>query len=119
MARSSTEVECRTMTLATCELIWLKQLLQELRFGKDGQMTLVCDNQVALHLVSNPVFHERTKHIEVDCHFIREKIASGCMTASFVNLSDQLADIFTESLRGPRIQFICNKFGAYNLYALA
>ena len=47
MARSNVEAEYRAMTLATCELIWLKQLLQELRFGKDGQMTLVRDNQVA------------------------------------------------------------------------
>ena len=82
-------------------------------------MTLVCDNQAALHIASNLVFHEMTKHIEVDCHFIREKIASGCMTISFVNLSDQLADIFTKSLQGPRIQFVCNKLGGYNLYAPA
>ena len=67
------------MALATCELIWLKHLLQELRFGKDKQMKLICDNQAALHISSNLVFHERTKHIEVDCHFIREKIASGCI----------------------------------------
>ena len=58
------------MALATCELIWLKQLLQELRFGKDGQMMLVCDNQAALHIASNPVFYKRTKHIEVDCLYI-------------------------------------------------
>ncbi|KAJ9689323.1 hypothetical protein PVL29_014817 [Vitis rotundifolia] len=75
VARSSVEAEYRVMTLATCELIWLRQLLQELRFGKDEQMKLVCDNQAALHIAFNPVFHERTKHIEVDCHFIREKIA--------------------------------------------
>ena len=115
VARSSAEAKYRAMALETCELIWLKQLLQELRFGKDGQMTLLCDNQAALHIASNPVFHERTKHIEVDCYFIREKIASGYMTTSFVNSSDQLADIFTKSLRGPRIHFICNKLGAYNL----
>ena len=54
------------MALKTCEFIWLKQLFQELRFGKDKQMTLVCDNQAALHIASNPVFHEKTKHIEVD-----------------------------------------------------
>ena len=66
------------MTLATCELIWLKQLLQEVRFEKDGQMTLVCDNQAALHIISNLLFHERIKHIEVDCHFIQKKIASRC-----------------------------------------
>ena len=76
MARSTAEAEYQAMTLATCELIWLKQFLQELRFGKDEQMTLVCDNQAALHIASNPIFHERIKHIELDCHFIREKIAS-------------------------------------------
>ncbi|RVX08781.1 Retrovirus-related Pol polyprotein from transposon TNT 1-94 [Vitis vinifera] len=94
-------------------------LLEELRFGKDEQMKLICDNQAALHIASNPVFHERTKHIEVDCHFIREKIASGCIATSFVNSNDQLADIFTKSLRGPRIKYICNKLGAYDVYAPA
>ncbi|RVW35066.1 Retrovirus-related Pol polyprotein from transposon RE1 [Vitis vinifera] len=90
VTRSSAEAEYRVMTLATCELIWLKHLLQELRFGKDEQMKLICDNQAALHIASNLVFYERTKHIEVDCHFIREKIASGCVTTSFVNSNDQL-----------------------------
>ena len=98
VARSSAEAKYRAMALATCELIWLKQLLHELRFSKDEQMMIVCDNQAALHITSNPVFHKRTKHIEVNYHFIREKTASGCMTTSFVNLSDQLADIFTKSL---------------------
>ena len=70
VTRSSVEAEHRAMALATCELVWLKQLLQELRFGKDGQMTLVCDNQAALHIASNLVFHERTKHIKMDFHFI-------------------------------------------------
>ncbi|RVW80772.1 Retrovirus-related Pol polyprotein from transposon RE1 [Vitis vinifera] len=119
VARSSAEAEYRAMALATCELIWLRHLLQELRFGKDEQMKLICDNQAALHIASNPVFHERTKHIEVDCHFIREKIASGCVATSFVNSNDQLADIFTKSLRGPRIKYICNKLGAYDVYTPA
>ncbi|RVW96401.1 Retrovirus-related Pol polyprotein from transposon RE1 [Vitis vinifera] len=119
VARSSAEAEYRAMALATCELIWLRHLLRELRFGKDEQMKLICDNQAALHIASNPVFHERTKHIEVDCHFIREKIASGCVATSFVNSNDQLAGIFTKSLRGPRIKYICNKLGAYDVYAPA
>ena len=94
------------MALATCELLWPKHLLQELRFWKDEHMKLICDNQVVLHVSSNLVFHERTKHIEVDYHFIIEKIASGYMTTSFVNFNDQLANIFTKSLRGPRIKYI-------------
>ena len=107
------------MALATCELIWLKHLLQELRFENDEQMKLICDNQVALHISSNSVFHKRTKHIEVDCHFIRENIASGCMITSFVNSNDQLADIFTKSLTGLRIKYICDKPSVFDLYALA
>ncbi|RVW37330.1 Retrovirus-related Pol polyprotein from transposon RE2 [Vitis vinifera] len=82
VARSSVEVEYQAMALATCELIWLKHLLRKLRFGNDEQMKLICDNQAALHIASNPVFHERTKHIEVNCHFIREKIASKCVATS-------------------------------------
>ena len=107
------------MALATCELIWLNHSLQELRFGNDEQMKLICDNQAALHISSSPVFHEITKHNEVDCHFIKKKIASGCISTSFVNSNDQLADIFTKSLRGPRIKYICDKLGAFDLYAPA
>lgn len=119
VARSSAEAEYRAMAFATCELIWLKQLLKELKFGDVSHMTLICDNQAALHIASNPVFHERTKHIEVDCHFIRERILSGDIVTSFVNSNDQLADVFTKSLRGPRIDDICNKLGAFDLYAPA
>ena len=119
VARSSVEVEYRAMALSTCEFIWLKYLLQELRFGNDEQMKLICDNQDTLHISSNLVFHKWTKHIEVDCYFIREKIAWGCMTTSFVNSNDQLADIFTKSLRCPRIKYIYDKLSAFDLYAPA
>ena len=84
VARSSAEVEYRVMTLATCELVWLKQLIQELRFVEVSQMKLLCDNQAALHIASNPVFHERTKHIEIDCHFVREKVLLGCIATSML-----------------------------------
>jgi len=74
VARSSAETEYRVMALAVCELIWLKQLLKELQFGEVTQMTLICDNQTTLHISSNPVFHERTGHIEVDCHLFEKKL---------------------------------------------
>jgi len=58
------------MTLAACELIWLKQLLKELQFGEVTKMILIYDNQATLHISSNSIFHERIKHIEIDCHFV-------------------------------------------------
>lgn len=75
------------MDLNTCELIWLKQLLDELKFCKSKSMSLICDNHAALQIASNPVFHEGTKYIEIDCHFIRKKVLSGQIVTSFVNSS--------------------------------
>ena len=105
------------MALTTCELIWLRHLFQDLKFGKDEQMKLLHDNQAALYIASNLVFLKRTKHIEVDCHFIREKIPLGCIITSFVISSDQPADVFTKSLRGSRIKYIYNKLSVFDLYA--
>ena len=77
-------------------------------------MKLIYDNQVALYIASSLVFYGRTKYIEVDCHFLRE-ITLGHVTTSFFNSNDQLVDIFTKSLRGQRIKYICNKLGAYDI----
>jgi len=80
-------------------------------------MTLICHNQVALHFSSNLVFNERTNHIEIKYHFIREKIVSRDIKPQFINSIDQLAYIFTKSLREHRIDYICNNLGTYDLYA--
>jgi len=105
------------MANATCELIWLKQLLQELKFCEVSPMKFICDNQTVLHITSNLVFHERTKHIEIDCHFVREKLVECVIVTKFVNSNDQLTYIFTKSLKGARVEYIYNKLGAYDIYA--
>ncbi|PKA60769.1 Retrovirus-related Pol polyprotein from transposon TNT 1-94 [Apostasia shenzhenica] len=107
------------MTVTTCELIWVKHLLEELRLSQLEPLELICDNQSALHIASNLVFHERTKHIEIDCHFVREKLLNKEIQTSFINSNYQLSDMFTKSVKGSRIDFVCNKLGMHDIYAPA
>ncbi|KAL5725033.1 Beta-galactosidase 8 [Ranunculus cassubicifolius] len=117
VARSSAESEYRAMANTTCELVWIRNLLKELGVPVKEPINLYCDNQAASHIAHNPVFHERTKHIEVDCHFIREKIQNGEMCTPHVSSQKQLADIFTKALAKKVSDGICNKLGMNDIYA--
>ncbi|KAJ9538575.1 hypothetical protein OSB04_031308 [Centaurea solstitialis] len=119
VSRSSVESEYRAMAQTTCELIWLRNLLGELGFAQFKPMNLYCDNEAAIHIANNLVFHERTKHIEVDCHFTGEKLEDGTILTPFVRTCSQLADVFTKALPGSRVSSICNKLGMINIYAPA
>ena len=106
VARSSTEAEYRAMAVTTADLYWIRMLLQDLHVPLASPPTLWCDNVGALALASNPVFHARTKHIEVDYHFIREKVANKDMSIWFISTGDQIADIFTKGLSTTRFSFL-------------
>ncbi|KAK3027433.1 hypothetical protein RJ639_042073 [Escallonia herrerae] len=101
----------RAMAQSTCEVMWIYHLLDEISLKPPLPAKLWCDNQAALHIASNLVYHERTKHNEVDCHFIREKILDNLISTSFVKTGEQLGDILTKSLNGTRAEYFCNKLG--------
>ncbi|KAM2531947.1 hypothetical protein PS1_000623 [Malus domestica] len=116
VSRSSIEAEDRAMALATCELTWMKVLLADLRVDHHGPAKLYCDNQDALHIAANPVFHERNKHIEIDCHVVREQIQSGVITTTYIPTRQQLANIFTKPLGQAEFQSLLGKMGVLDIH---
>ena len=104
------------MASTASELIWLKQLLKDMRINVDQPMKMYCDKNSARHIAQNPVFHERTKHIEVDCHFIREKVQAKEIETPFVRSENQLADVFTKGLDPKPFVEIKSKLGLLDIY---
>uniref|UniRef100_A0A2N9GXF4 Reverse transcriptase Ty1/copia-type domain-containing protein n=1 Tax=Fagus sylvatica TaxID=28930 RepID=A0A2N9GXF4_FAGSY len=109
VARSSTEAEYRALADTTAELLWLRWLLQDLGIDCSTAVPIHCDNRSAIQIAHNDVFHERTKHIEIDCHFIRHHLLQGTLQLRSVSSQDQLVDIFTKPMPPGRFRdFISN-----------
>ena len=97
------------MSSACSEIVWLRGLLGELGFPQIEPTPLHADNTSAIQIAANPVFHERTKHIEVDCHFIREAFDAHVISFPHITTALQTADVFTKALFKPRHHFLVDK----------
>ncbi|GKA94708.1 putative RNA-directed DNA polymerase [Tanacetum coccineum] len=109
VSRSSTEAEYKALADTVAELTWLQALLHELGIRSSSTPILWCDNLGATYLSANPIFRARTKHVEIDYHFVREKVAQGDLRVQHISTHDQIANIFTKPLPTPRFLFLRSK----------
>ncbi|CAM8909312.1 unnamed protein product [Rhodiola kirilowii] len=114
VSRSSVESEYRAMAAVCTEVIWLLRLFFEMHASISTPIKLYCDNQAALHIAKNPVFHERTKHIELDCHFVRHYINNLTILPVYIQTLEQPADLFTKQLPHDHLQHLLCKLGVSN-----
>ncbi|KAI3521421.1 hypothetical protein L1887_10887 [Cichorium endivia] len=116
ISRSSTESEYRALATVTCEVLWLLKLMRDLGLKYKVPVSLYCDNQSAILLSLNPVLHERTKHIEIDVHLVRDKVSEGVIKVVKVNSLEQIADVFTKPLGVSQHNVLSEKLGLYNAF---
>ncbi|KAM0986195.1 hypothetical protein ACFX14_013409 [Malus domestica] len=117
VSRSSVKAEYRGMAYGVCELLWIRNLLGELRFKPKHAMQLNCNNKAAIDIAHNPVQQDRTKHVEVDRHFIKEKLEAKIIEVSFVKSKDQFADVLTKAVTGRVFHSSLSKLGIDDTYA--
>ena len=117
VSRSSAEAEFRAMALGICEGIWLERLMRELGILTSEPMKVFCDNQSAINIAKTLMHHDRTNHVEIDHHFIKEKIENGTVSLLYTPTSQQIADILTKALPRKNFEDLSTKLGLINIYA--
>ncbi|KAL0462180.1 UNVERIFIED_CONTAM: Retrovirus-related Pol polyprotein from transposon RE1 [Sesamum latifolium] len=115
VSRSSAEAEYRSMGATVCELQWVTYLLHDFGIPVITPIPLFCDNQAAIHITANPVCHERTKHLDIDCHIVRDQYKLGFINPTFVRSKEQIADVFTNSLPRPLFLHLLSKLSLFTL----
>ena len=116
VSRSSADAEFKAMAHGFCEGIWLKRLLQELQINITEPVLVLCDNQSAISIAKNPVHHDRTKHVEIDRHFIKEKLEEGVFKLIYTPTSNQVADILTKTLSRRIFDELSYKLALNNIF---
>lgn len=109
VSRSSAKAEYCALTHTTFELVWLCHLLHDMSIHLKQPTPLYCDNKSAIYIAHNDVFHERSKHIEIECHFVRQHVKSCAVDLQSVSSTNQLADFFTKSHFARRFMHLLSK----------
>jgi hypothetical protein len=107
------------MAHGICELLWLKILLKELWYDYKDSMRLYCENKVAINITHNPVQHNWTNRIEIDRHFIKEKLCAWLICTPYVKMWERLADILTKGVFSGTLHWALCKLGMWDIFASA
>lgn len=118
VSRSSAEAEYRSIATTVTEVVWMIGLMNDLGIKIHKPIDVCTDSKAAILLAANPVYHERTKHIEVDCHFIREKIVQGIICTKYIPTQEQPTDMLTKGLTKVQHQVLSSKLGVQNIFSL-
>ncbi|KAI3421371.1 uncharacterized protein J3R85_012404 [Psidium guajava] len=116
VARSSAEAEFRAVAHGICEIMWIRRILEELKSLESSPMKLYCDNKAAISIAHNPVLHDCTKHVEVDKHFIKEKIDNGLVCMTYIPTEEQVADVFTKGLTKKQFDPLIGKLAMEDIF---
>ena len=119
ISRSSAEAEYRSIATTVTEIIWLKGLFEELGIEVSLPINIHTDSKSSMQLATNPLYHERKKHIEIDCHYIREKITQGLVSTKYIPTQNQPADLLTKGLTKVQLQHLSSKLGVLNIFSLS
>ncbi|KAF5465198.1 hypothetical protein F2P56_015225 [Juglans regia] len=117
VSHSSAEVEYRPMATTTCEIVWLLTLLSDLQVSHSNSAHLFCDDTTALHVAANPIFYERTKQIEVGCHFVRDKLQAAVIKTFLVASQHQLADVLIKDLGRQQVSTLIIEMIVHSIYS--
>ncbi|KAM3407194.1 hypothetical protein ACQJBY_000937 [Aegilops geniculata] len=116
VSKSTAEAEYRAISQGLSEMLWVRNLLSELKVIRKDPLRLWCDNKSAISIANNPVQHDRTKHVEIDRFFIKEKLDDGIIRISYVSSREQVADCLTKGLSVKECNSACDKMGMIDIY---
>ncbi|GAV76367.1 hypothetical protein CFOL_v3_19842, partial [Cephalotus follicularis] len=117
VARNSADAKFRAMAQGICEVLWIRRLLGELGLSVPEPLMLYSDSKSAINIAHNPVQHDRTKNVEIDRHFIKEKIEAGLICTPFIPSTEQTADMLTKAVHRRVFEHLCTKLGMYDIHA--